>query len=112
MTIARWIASAGGRASIAGSADHRSARRLRPPPLLGGTGDAMGKVIAAAAYTGGRKVADITIQESGQWAAKPGHFVWIGIHQPNELELRELQAQFQLHDLAIEDALHAHQRPK
>ena len=72
----------------------------------------MGKVIAAAAYSAGRKVADITIEESGQWAAKPGHFVWIGIHQPNELELRDLQAQFQLHDLAIEDALHAHQRPK
>ena len=72
----------------------------------------MGKVIAAAAYSAGRKVADIAIKESGQWAAKPGHFVWIGIHQPNERELRELQAQFQLHDLAIEDALHAHQRPK
>jgi magnesium transporter len=56
----------------------------------------MGKVIAAAAYSAGRKVADIAINESGQWAAKPGHFVWIGIHQPNERELRELQAQFSI----------------
>jgi magnesium transporter len=72
----------------------------------------MGKVIGAAAYSAGRKVADIAIKESGQWAAKPDHFVWIGIHQPDERELRELQAQFHLHDLAIEDALHAHQRPK
>ena len=38
----------------------------------------MGKVIAAAAYSAGRKVADIAIKESGQWAAKPDHFVWIG----------------------------------
>ena len=35
----------------------------------------MGKVIAAAAYSAGRKVADIAIEESGEWAAKPGHFV-------------------------------------
>ena len=40
----------------------------------------MGKVIAAAAYSTGRKVADIAIEESGAWAAKPDHFVWIGIH--------------------------------
>ena len=33
-------------------------------------------------------------------------------HEPNEAELREIQAQFELHPLAIEDALHAHQRPK
>jgi magnesium transporter len=72
----------------------------------------MGKVIAAAAYSAGRKVADIAIEESGAWAAKPDHFVWIGIHEPNERELRELQGQFHLHELAIEDALHAHQRPK
>jgi magnesium transporter len=72
----------------------------------------MGKVIAAAAYSAGRKVANIAIEESGGWAAKPDHFVWIGIHEPNERELRELQHQFHLHELAIEDALHAHQRPK
>ncbi len=72
----------------------------------------MGQVIAAAAYAGGHKVCDIPIEASGAWAAKPDHFVWIGIHAPNEAELRALQAQFHLHDLAIEDALHAHQRPK
>ena len=72
----------------------------------------MGKVIAAAAYSAGRKVQDIAIEESGAWAARPGHFVWIGIQEPDERDLRQLQAQFQLHELAIEDALHAHQRPK
>jgi magnesium transporter len=72
----------------------------------------MGEVIAAAAYSGGRKVVDIAIEDSGAWAAKPGHFVWIGIHQPDERELHQLQAQFHLHDLAIEDARDAHQRPK
>jgi magnesium transporter len=72
----------------------------------------MGEVIAAAAYNAGQKVQDILIEESGAWAAKPGHFVWIGIHEPDEHELRQLQKQFGLHELAIEDALKAHQRPK
>jgi magnesium transporter len=72
----------------------------------------MGRVIAAAAYSQGRKVADITVEESSRWAARPDHFVWIGIEAPDEHDLRQLQAQFSLHELAIEDALHAHQRPK
>jgi magnesium transporter len=72
----------------------------------------MGEVIAAAAYSAGRKVQDIAIEESGEWAAKPGHFVWIGIHEPDERQLRQLQKQFGLHELAVEDARDAHQRPK
>jgi magnesium transporter len=72
----------------------------------------MGRVVAAAAYSAGRKVADIDVLESGAWAARPGHFVWIGIEAPDEADLRRLQAQFELHELAIEDALNAHQRPK
>ena len=72
----------------------------------------MGEVIAAAAYSAGRKVQDITIEESSEWVAKPGHFVWIGIHAPDERQLRQLQAQFGLHELAIEDAQSFHLRPK
>ena len=72
----------------------------------------MGRVIAAAAYSNGGKVADIAVEESSQWAARPDHFVWIGIEAPDERDLRQLQVQFNLHELAIEDALHAHQRPK
>src|SRR3954454_20234101 len=72
----------------------------------------MGRVIAAAAYNAGRRIADIPVEDSGQWAAQPGHFVWIGIEAPSEPDLRQLQAQFGLHELALEDALNAHQRPK
>ena len=71
----------------------------------------MGQLIAAAAYNGGRRVADISIEEGRRWAQKPDYFVWIGFHEPNESELREIQVQFELHPLAIEDALHAHHRP-
>ena len=44
----------------------------------------MGRVIAAAAYSAGHKITDITVEESGEWAARPGHFVWIGIEAPNK----------------------------
>ncbi|QRM34385.1 magnesium/cobalt transporter CorA [Microvirga sp. VF16] len=69
-------------------------------------------VVAAAAYAGGRRVADIAIDEAGEWSRKPGHVVWIGLHEPGLDLLRRLQAEFGLHELAIEDALKAHQRPK
>lgn len=72
----------------------------------------MGKVIAATAYSGGRKIRDISVEESGAWAARAGHFVWIGVEAPDEADLRQLQKQFSLHELALEDALKAHQRPK
>src|SRR4051812_49181336 len=71
----------------------------------------MGRVIAAAAYNAGRRIADIPVEDSGEWAARPDHFVWIGIEAPSEPDLRQLQAQFGLHELALEDALNAHQRP-
>ena len=69
-------------------------------------------VVAAGVYSGGRRILDIRIEEAGDWAKKPGHVVWIGLHEPSEELLRRVQRQFGLHELAIEDALHAHQRPK
>jgi len=41
-----------------------------------------------------------------------GRFVWISLHEPDQPLLRTVQQRFGLHDLAIEDALRAHQRPK
>ena len=69
-------------------------------------------VVAAAAYLGGRRVADIAVANAGEWSKRPGHVVWIGLHEPSLDLLRQLQAEFGLHELAIEDALKAHQRPK
>ena len=70
------------------------------------------RVVAAAAYLGGRRVAEIAIEDAGEWSRRPGHVVWIGLHEPSLTLLRQLQAEFGLHELAIEDALKAHQRPK
>ncbi|MGV8920511.1 MAG: magnesium and cobalt transport protein CorA [Pseudomonas sp.] len=72
----------------------------------------MGRVVAAAVYSAGKKVTNITLDEGADWAAKPGHFVWIGLEQPDAQELANLQRQFHLHELAIEDALEKHSRPK
>ena len=69
-------------------------------------------VVAAGVYAAGRRVRDIAIEEAGEWARKPGHVVWIGLFEPSPELLRRVQEQFDLHELAIEDAEQPHQRPK
>src|SRR5207244_8485005 len=69
-------------------------------------------VVAAGVYVDGRRVANIAIDDASSWRSKPDHVVWIGLHEPDMSVLTRVQRQFQLHDLAIEDADHAHQRPK
>jgi magnesium transporter len=44
--------------------------------------------------------------------AGSGDFLWVGMHEPSGDELDRVAAAFSLHPLAVEDALHAHQRPK
>ena len=44
--------------------------------------------------------------------ARDGGFAWIGLHEPTEAEFAGIAAEFGLHPLAVEDAVHAHQRPK
>src|SRR5437764_7590840 len=69
-------------------------------------------VVAAGGYVDGRRVANIAIDEASSWRSKPGHVVWIGLYEPDLALLTSVQKQFDLHDLAIEDANQAHQRPK
>ena len=65
-------------------------------------------VVAASVYVDGRRVANIAIDEASSWRSRPGRVVWIGLHEPDIALLTSVQRQFQLHDLAIEDADHAH----
>src|SRR5215213_2450999 len=69
-------------------------------------------VVAASAYVDGRRIAEVALAEAGEWARRPRHVVWIGLHEPEADILNQLQAEFDLHPLAIEDAGKAHQRPK
>src|SRR4028119_1307766 len=80
--------------------------------LASGQPEDISGVIASAVYASGERVAEVAIPDVGEWSRKPGHVVWIGLHEPSLELLRQVQAEFGLHDLAIEDALKAHQRPK
>ena len=70
-------------------------------------------VINCAAYDRAGKRRNITLDQiSDVLAVDDGSFVWVGMHEPPAVVLDKLQEEFGLHDLAIEDAQHAHQRPK
>ena len=70
-------------------------------------------VINCVAYARNGKRRDISLDEiSDVLAVDDGSFVWVGLYEPTEDLLDKLQEEFGLHDLAIEDATHAHQRPK
>ena len=69
-------------------------------------------VIAAYLYRHGRRVREISIDEKVDCAQDKSEFVWIGIADPTDAELRVLQEQYDLHPLAVEDALKADQLPK
>jgi magnesium transporter len=72
----------------------------------------MNEVVNCAAYSEGRRVANVELSEVNKCLREANQFVWIGLHEPSEEVLREVQEQFGLHDLAVEDARNAHQRPK
>ena len=72
----------------------------------------MSQVVGCAAYENGRRVADLDIGQLDKYTPGKGAFVWIGLHEPDEEVLAKVQHRFNLHELAIEDAHRAHQRPK
>ncbi|WP_404992274.1 magnesium and cobalt transport protein CorA [Cupriavidus pauculus] len=72
----------------------------------------MGAIVNCAAYRAGKKLGKVEFEDIGTVLAEPGTFVWLGLHEPDLPMLRRVQQAFGLHDLAVEDALDAHQRPK
>jgi len=69
-------------------------------------------LINCVAYQDGRKLADIPVADISEWVQRPGCFVWVALRDATDAELLEMQEEFTLHDLAVEDARHGHQRPK
>lgn len=70
-------------------------------------------VINCAAYDRDGRRRDIGLDAiSHVLDADDGSFVWVGLYEPDEVTLAHIQQAFCLHDLAIEDAHNAHQRPK
>jgi magnesium transporter len=69
-------------------------------------------LISCAAYQDGTKVGDITAAQIAEYLHRPHCFVWVAMQDPAAAELAEMQKAFDLHPLAVEDALVGHQRPK
>jgi magnesium transporter len=69
-------------------------------------------LINCVAYENGTKLADIPIAEISDYLRRPGCFVWVALKDATDDELTTMQDEFGLHELAIEDARHGHQRPK
>ena len=70
-------------------------------------------IVDCAAYQGGkRREGELPMQRAGEAAAEDGAFVWLGLVEPSPEEFDAIAAEFNLHELAVEDAVGAHQRPK
>ncbi len=69
-------------------------------------------LVNCVAYEEGRKLADIDKREISDYLARPGCFVWVALVDATEAELEEMREEFDLHELAVEDAHVGHQRPK
>lgn len=69
-------------------------------------------LINCVAYEHGRKLADIGTDQIAHWLKQPEAFVWVALLDPSAEELAQMQREFGLHELAVEDALKGHQRPK
>jgi magnesium transporter len=71
-------------------------------------------VVDAAIYRDGLRIdTPATVADAaGRLRAEPGTMAWIGLFRPNEAQLLPMADEFGLHEVAIEDAIVAHQRPK
>ncbi|ABS05450.1 magnesium and cobalt transport protein CorA [Kineococcus radiotolerans] len=108
------------------------ARRRLPLPSMGRRGMvpsrnlAQDGAIPARADSRGSSLVDSGVYLRGERVASPkdlastlaslreqeGRIAWMGLYRPAEPELNALAAEFDLHELAVEDAVLAHQRPK
>jgi magnesium transporter len=71
-------------------------------------------IIDNAVYVGGYRAAHPeTLEQTFETLeAMGGSMAWIGLYRPTPEEMAQVAHEFRLHDLAVEDAVHAHQRPK
>ena len=69
-------------------------------------------LVNCVAYQAGQRLGDIPLADVKAYMSRPECFVWVAIKDPEPGELEQLQGNFDLHDLAIEDARKGDQRPK
>jgi magnesium transporter len=69
-------------------------------------------IVNCVAYENGRRLTNIPVSEIHSYISHADCFVWVALNEPTPEELQAMQEEFGLHDLALEDAQHGHQRPK
>ncbi len=70
-------------------------------------------IVNCALYERGhRRDGDLPLEQAGRAADGEGAFVWLGVFEPSAEEFEAIAGEFGLHELAVEDAVKAHQRPK
>ena len=70
-------------------------------------------IVDCALYEDGeRQPGTLSLDEVPAACHRANAFVWIGLYEPTELEFDAVRREFELHELAVEDAINAHQRPK
>jgi magnesium transporter len=70
-------------------------------------------IVDCAIYEEGKRLdGKVDLEHAYGERGKEATFVWIGLYEPTEEEFDSLTREFDLHPLAVEDAIHAHQRPK
>jgi len=69
-------------------------------------------LINCVVYEKGIRFRDIPVKEISLWRGRPDCFVWVALSEATAEEMADLQREFGLHDLAVEDVLHRDQRPK
>ena len=68
-------------------------------------------IVDCAVYEAGER-SDVSLEGAHEAYGRDGAFVWIGLHEPTPQEFEAVRGEFDLHELAVEDAIKAHQRPK
>jgi magnesium transporter len=68
-------------------------------------------IVDCAVYEQGER-SDVSLDHAHEAYLRDGAFVWIGLHEPTPDEFAAVTKEFNLHELAVEDAIKAHQRPK
>jgi magnesium transporter len=70
-------------------------------------------IVDCAVYeAGARRPGELPLEEAYEAGRGADAFVWIGLHEPTEEEFDSVRREFRLHELAVEDAINAHQRSK
>lgn len=82
--------------------------------VTGSDGKNASVIVDCAIYRDGRRedVSHDLAAAFQRTRAVPDSFIWIGLHEPSIEEFDRVSQEFSLHPLAVEDAVHAHQRPK